>query len=186
MLRPLHMAHAFLEEVLTDQDVAVDATMGNGHDTLFLAQRAGRVLAFDIQEQALAATSERLAAAGVTNAELILAGHEQVDQYLTSCKAAIFNLGYLPTADKSVITLPATTLLAIQKILDRLECGGRLAIMVYYGHEGGSAEKDAVLELVTQLDQTVYTAMLYQPLNQKNTPPFLVMIERLLTSKTTQ
>ena len=49
MLRPLHMAHAFLDEILTDQDLAVDGTMGNGHDTLFLAQRAGKVVAFDIQ-----------------------------------------------------------------------------------------------------------------------------------------
>ena len=57
--------------------------------------------------------------------------------------------------------------------------GGRLAIMIYYGHEGGSREKDAVLDFVKGLDQTVFTAMLYQPLNQVNTPPFLVMVERM-------
>ncbi|WP_193441518.1 tRNA (mnm(5)s(2)U34)-methyltransferase, partial [Streptococcus suis] len=94
------------------------------------------------------------------------------------CKAAIFNLGYLPSADKSVITLPATTLQAIEKVLNRLVVGGRLAIMIYYGHEGGALEKDAVLDFISQLDQTVFTAMLYKPLNQVNTPPFLVMVER--------
>lgn len=179
MLRPLHMAHAFLDEILTNQDLAVDATMGNGHDTLFLAQRAGQVVAFDIQEQALTTTAEKLEKADLTNAQLVLAGHETVDQHVQECKAAIFNLGYLPSADKSIITLPATTLEAIEKILDRLVVGGRLAIMIYYGHDGGAMEKDAVIDFVSQLDQTIFTAMLYQPLNQINTPPFLVMVERL-------
>lgn len=179
MLRPLHMAHAFLDEILTDKDCAVDATMGNGYDTLFLAQRAGKVIAFDIQEKALFVTAEKLEKAGLTNAQLLLTGHENVDQYVDECKAAIFNLGYLPSADKSVITLPKTTLEAIEKILDCLVVGGRLAIMIYYGHEGGAIEKDAVLDFISQLDQTVFTAMLYKPLNQINTPPFLVMIEKL-------
>ena len=75
--------------------------------------------------------------------------------------------------------MPETTLQAIKKVLDRLVVGGRLAIMIYYGHEGGAVEKDAVLDFVSQLDQTVFTAMLYKPLNQVNTPPFLVMIERI-------
>lgn len=180
MLRPLHFAHRFLEEVLDENAVAVDATMGNGNDTVFLAQRAGQVYAFDIQEQALTKTKERLATAGATNAQLILAGHEEVDAYVTEAiRAAVFNLGYLPSADKSVITQPATTLIALEKILDRLEVGGRVAIMIYYGHEGGAMEKDAVLAFVKELDQTIFTAMLYQPLNQINTPPFLVMIEKI-------
>ncbi|MBF1708746.1 MAG: SAM-dependent methyltransferase, partial [Streptococcus sanguinis] len=50
MLRPLQMAHAFLAEVVTKEDIVVDATMGNGHDSLFLAQLAKKVYAFDIQE----------------------------------------------------------------------------------------------------------------------------------------
>lgn len=178
MLRPLHMAHQFLGEILTPADLAVDATMGNGHDTLFLAQRAGQVYAFDIQEQALEKTGQKLAEAGLTNVHLLLEGHESVDRYLDSCKAAIFNLGYLPSADKSLITRPSTTLEAIEKLLVRLEVGGRMAIMVYYGHEGGAVEKDAVLDFVQGLDQTVFTAMLYKPLNQVNTPPFLVMLEK--------
>ena len=51
--------------------------------------------------------------------------------------------------------------------------------MIYYGHEGGDQEKDAVLHFVQNLDQRLFTAMLYQPLNQINQPPFLVMIEKL-------
>lgn len=179
MLRPLEMAHAFLDEVIGPEDVVVDATMGNGHDTVFLAQRAGQVFAFDIQEQALDKTAARLAEAGLDNVQLILAGHETVDQYVHQVSAAIFNLGYLPAADKSVITLPATTLTALEKLLERLVPGGRIAIMVYYGHEGGQAEKEAVLDFVRALPQQEVTAAIYQTINQVNTPPFLIMLEKL-------
>ena len=99
MLRPLEMAHQFLAEVITKEDVVVDATMGNGHDTAFLAQRAGQVYAFDIQEQALVNTQERLKKLGLQHVRLILDGHQHVDQYVETLKAAIFNLGYLPSAD---------------------------------------------------------------------------------------
>lgn len=179
MLRPLHMAHAFLDEILTKDDTAIDATMGNGHDTLFLAQRAGRVVAFDIQSQALEVTQKRLQEAGLTNAELYLEGHEQVGRRLDQAKAAIFNLGYLPSADKSVITRPDTTLSAIAQICELLKVGGRMAIMIYYGHEGGEVEKDAVLDFVKALPQQAFTVAIYQTINQINNPPFLVMVEKL-------
>lgn len=179
MQRPIHLSHAFLAEVLDKEAIAVDATMGNGNDTAFLAGLAGQVYAFDVQEQALLKTRERLTKLDLTNVQLIHAGHETLDCYVDKVRAGIFNLGYLPSADKSVITKPNTTLLALDKLLARLEVGGRVSIMIYYGHEGGEMEKDAVLTYVSQLDQTVFTAMLYQPLNQVNHPPFLVMIERL-------
>ena len=179
MLRPLEMAHRFLNEVITKEDVVVDATMGNGHDTAFLAKRAGQVYAFDIREQALVNTREKLDQLGLQNVQLILDGHQHVDHYVKNLKAAIFNLGYLPAADKSVITLPATTIEAMEKICTRLEKGGRIAIMIYYGHAGGDLERDAVLDFVSQLPQKDYTATIYRTLNQVNQPPFLVMIEKL-------
>jgi len=178
--RPLHLSHDFLAEVLDDGAVAVDATMGNGNDTAFLAQHAKKVYAFDVQEQALKSTQERLEKQVISNAQLILDGHQNLDKYVNEpIRAAIFNLGYLPSADKTVITKPDTTLVAIEKILERLEIGGRLAIMIYYGHEGGDMEKDAVLDYVSALDQKEFATMLYKPLNQIHQPPFLVMIEKL-------
>ena len=179
MKRPLEMAHDFLAQVITQEDIVVDATMGNGHDTLFLAKLAKQVYAFDIQEQALEKTSQRLQEAGLTNAELILQGHETVDQFVGEVKAAIFNLGYLPSADKSIITQPQTTIEALEKLCHLLVKGGRIAIMIYYGHEGGDIEKDAVMDFVSQLPQQEYTATIYRTLNQINNPPFLVMIEKL-------
>ena len=179
MKRPLEMAHDFLAEVVTQDDIVVDATMGNGYDTLFLAKLAKQVYAFDIQEQALEKTSQRIQEAGLTNVDLILQGHETVDQFVTEVKAAIFNLGYLPSADKSIITQPQTTLEALEKLCRMLVKGGRIAIMIYYGHEGGDIERDAVLDFVSQLPQQEYTATIYRTLNQINNPPFLVMIEKL-------
>ncbi|KXU14634.1 SAM-dependent methyltransferase, MraW methylase family [Streptococcus infantis] len=179
MKRPLEMAHDFLAQVITQEDIVVDATMGNGHDTLFLAKLAKQVYAFDIQEQALEKTSQRIQEAGLTNVDLILQGHETVDQFVTEVKAAIFNLGYLPSADKSIITQPQTTLEALEKLCQMIVKGGRIAIMIYYGHEGGDIERDAVLDFVSQLPQQEYTATIYRTLNQINNPPFLVMIEKL-------
>ena len=179
MKRPLEMAHDFLSQVITPEDIVVDATMGNGYDTLFLAKLAKQVYAFDIQEQALEKTSQRIQKAGLTNVDLILQGHETVDQFVTEVKAAIFNLGYLPSADKSIITQPQTTLEALEKLCQMLIKGGRIAIMIYYGHEGGDIERDAVLDFVSQLPQQEYTATIYRTLNQINNPPFLVMIEKL-------
>lgn len=179
MKRPLQMSHDFLLEILDKDSVTVDATMGNGNDTLFLAQHSKEVFAFDIQKTALEKTKERLAQNNLTNVHLILAGHEQVDAYVSSIKAAMFNLGYLPSADKSVITQPDTTLDALEKILKRLEISGRVSIMVYYGHAGGDKERDAVLDFVKNLPQEQFTVMLYEPVNQINTPPFLIMIEKL-------
>ena len=179
MKKPLELAHDFLAEVVTQDDIVVDATMGNGHDTLFLAKLAKQVYAFDIQEQAFEKTQERLDQAGLTNAQLILQGHETLDQFVKEVKAAIFNLGYLPSADKSIITKPQTTIEALDKLCQMLVKGGRIAIMIYYGHDGGDIERDAVMDYVSQLPQQEYTATIYRTLNQINNPPFLVMIEKL-------
>lgn len=179
MKKPLELAHDFLAEIISKEDIVVDATMGNGYDTLFLAKLAKQVYAFDIQEKALEKTSQRLQEAGLTNVKLLLQGHETVDQFVTEVKAAIFNLGYLPSADKSIITKPHTTIKALDKLCQLLVKGGRIAIMIYYGHEGGDIERDAVMVFVSQLPQHEYTATIYRTLNQINNPPFLVMIEKL-------
>ena len=81
--RPIHLSHDFLAQVLDDESVAVDATMGNGNDTAFLAGLAKKVYAFDVQEQALEKTRQRLSDLEIENAELILDGHENLDHYVT-------------------------------------------------------------------------------------------------------
>ena len=78
-----------------------------------------------------------------------------------------------------MITQPHTTIQALEKLCQRLVAGGRIAIMIYYGHAGGDVERDAVLDFVSQLSQQEFTVALYKTINQINQPPFLVMIEKL-------
>jgi len=179
--RALHYSHTLLAQIVQPGDLVVDATMGNGNDTVFLAELVGpngTVHAFDIQELALENTQKRLEENGFS-AQLHLLGHEHVGRFLDhNLKAAVFNLGYLPKGDKKIITLPVNTLRALEVMLEHLLPGGRIVIVVYHGHEGGSREKDAVLNFVQDLPQEMYQVLQYQFINQRNNPPFLLCVER--------
>ncbi len=144
-------AHAALAEALGEGDVALDATAGNGYDTLFLARRVGpggQVHAFDIQPRALEAAARRLAEHGLQGCvSLHLAGHETLAERLPAAlrlRAATFNLGFLPHGDHGVTTRPETTVPALAAAAGRLLPGGRISVMVYTGHAGGKAEAQAV------------------------------------------
>lgn len=194
MLKQLEMAHWMLKDIIKTNDVVVDATMGNGYDTQFLAELGANVYAFDVQEEALNATEKRLDDAGIKNqifeknlsnlltepsVNLVLSGHEKLSEYIKEpIKAAIFNLGYLPKTDKSVVTKADTTLTALDALTNQLVVGGRIAIMIYYGHEGGMEEKDAVIKWTSSLPQKDWEVTSYAPLNQIHTPPILVLIEK--------
>ena len=183
MKRIIPYAHGLLQEVVQDGDVAIDATCGNGHDTLLLSRLVGingEVHSFDIQEQAITNTSQLLKENDVTNVQLHLDGHENVDKYLhdKAIRAAIFNLGYLPGEDHSIITKPETTIEAIQKIQDRLVTGGRIVLVIYHGHEGGREEKESVVSYCEALDQKHFEVTRYEFINQINLPPFVVAIEK--------
>lgn len=180
-------AHKLLEEIVNDGDVAVDATCGNGNDTLFLSKlvgKAGSVYAFDIQQQAIDTTSALLEANNLHNVHLIHDSHEKVDEHIPQAfkgklAGAIFNLGYLPRSDKKIITKSDSTLHALESLLSYVRIGGRIVLVVYHGHEGGKEEKDAVISYCLQLDQKHYSVISYQFINQKNNPPFVIAIEKL-------
>lgn len=181
----LHFSHTLLKEIVQPGDLVIDATMGNGFDTLFLAElvgKTGKVYSFDIQEQALLTTREKLVESGVdTRVKLFLQGHETIGEILNldvPVKAAIFNLGYLPKSDKSIITLPNTTKRALDEILLRLTPRGRLLIVAYYGHDGGMDELSMVRNYCESLPQEQFNVLNYQFINQKNQPPILFCIER--------
>ncbi|MDF1756107.1 MAG: class I SAM-dependent methyltransferase [Verrucomicrobiales bacterium] len=161
-------------------DTVVDATVGNGHDTLFLAKLVGpegSVLGFDIQESAIATTREKTAS--LPQVALHHAGHEEIGTYLEdSAKAAMFNLGYLPGNEKHIITLPDSTIAALGQMAERLLPGGMITIAVYTGHPGGPEEGRAVKDWAEALDQTCFSVIEYGFVNQKNSPPSLIAIER--------
>ncbi|MEF8981897.1 tRNA (mnm(5)s(2)U34)-methyltransferase [Thiohalorhabdus sp.] len=146
-------AQRTLTAVLRPGDLALDATAGNGHDTAFLAQRvgpSGRVLAVDVQAEAVAAAAQRLRADGLADrVDLRRADHADLAELAPASRrgrfrAAVFNLGYLPGQEGDRITRPATTLGALDATFRLLGPGGRLAVVAYPGHAGGEEEAEAV------------------------------------------
>jgi len=170
-------AHQLLEAVVGKEDVVVDATCGNGHDTLFLATRARRVHAFDIQESAIDATKKRLDAHGVNNVILHHMSHETMHDVIKGpIKAVAFNLGYLPGSTKTRTTHGKTTWKAIQSILPNLSIGGIIVCVVYVGHPEGKREGLYLDEALSQLDHSLLVtkhAMLNKPL-----APYVLRIEK--------
>ena len=107
-----------------------------------------------------------------SNVKLIKDGHENVKQYISEdhigkVDAAIFNLGYLPKGDKSIVTTPQTTISAIQNIFDILNEEGIIILVIYHGHDEGKIERDALMDYLTQLDQNQAHVLQYQFINQK-------------------
>jgi tRNA G37 N-methylase Trm5 len=177
-------AHQLLGEILTEGDMAIDATCGNGHDTLFLAQRVGengRIYAFDIQERAIRNTSERLERAGVRERVItILDSHAKMKEHISEeAKAIIFNLGYLPGGDKQVTTKAETTLAALKVSLELLQKGGLLLVVLYPGHEEGKVESDLLLSWAKGLESERYKVLRVDYLNLNNDPPYILAIYRV-------
>ena len=146
-------AHEAIAAAVHAGDSVIDATAGNGHDTLFLAQQVGaggRVFAFDIQETAIDGTRRRLAASGLADrVALFRLDHRRFDEVVPASlekhiAAVMFNLGYRPGGDKRLTTRPETTLEALGKSIRWLRPGGVLTVIAYPAHEGGGAERDAV------------------------------------------
>lgn len=177
------IAHGFSEPFLGQGAIAVDATVGNGHDTLFLAGRVGstgRVYGFDIQHEALRKTGDRLVKAGLSQrVKLIQAGHQYMAQYINEpVDVVMFNLGYLPGGDHGIITKADTTVIAIEAALKLLRPGGLLSIVVYTGHPGAAEERGAVEEAASRLDRRLYCVMRMEFVNRLKNPPYLLLIEK--------
>ncbi|MEN2768312.1 tRNA (mnm(5)s(2)U34)-methyltransferase [Ornithinibacillus xuwenensis] len=182
----LKYSHHLLEEIVKPGETVIDATCGNGNDTLFLSKlvgEQGEVLAFDIQEQAIDHTDQLLMENNCTNVSLVLDSHANLENYLSAdlegkIGGAIFNLGYLPKSDKSIITKGNSTIAAIHAILKYLKPNGRIILVVYYGHEGGDVERNDIMKHVISLDQKKYSVLQYGFINQKNNPPFIIAIHK--------
>jgi SAM-dependent methyltransferase len=188
MLSAVEYCHTLLRERLLPGDLAVDATAGNGHDTHFLAQLIGpdgRVFAFDIQDQAIIATQRLLQRWGVPDGcyELIRDSHSALAERLPAkaqgrLAAIIFNLGYLPGGDKSVITRAETTLPAVRVALDFLRPGGLLLLVLYPGHTGGAEEAQTMRDFACGLPPGQWQVTEYRTLNARNPPPVVLAIEK--------
>jgi SAM-dependent methyltransferase len=151
-------ASSWIEVALFDGALAVDATVGNGYDALFLGHRVGpkgKVIGFDVQKAALAGAREILKFVGsINHVSLIHDSHTRVADYLppgAAIDAAMFNLGYLPRGNRQIITRPETTVQALRSVLEHLAEHGRVTLLVYRGHEGGVPEYEGVRQFLEGL-----------------------------------
>ena len=181
--RPLLLARELIKTSVSHGDAVIDATAGNGHDTLFLAGlvgEQGKVYAFDLREEAISITRERLNQAQLlSRVNLICAGHENISTYVhVNISAAMFNLGYLPGSDHLFITRPETTLAALSGCLAKVNPGGIITLVLYSGHTGGDDEKKAVVDFCRQLPQDIFAVSLYEMINWANHPPALLAVEK--------
>jgi len=161
----------------------VDATAGNGWDTLFLARLVGpdgRVYAFDIQQAALDETAALLRKNKLLErVDLIHAGHEAMASYVKEPVAAVmFNLGYLPGGDHSIVTRPESTLRGLAAALQLLKPGGLATLVLYPGHAEGKKEKEALLEYCCGLDASTFGVVHARLLNREKPPPELLLVKK--------
>ena len=149
-----YLARDALLQAVNAGDTVVDATMGNGHDTLFLAEQVGpegHVCAFDIQAGSVPA--------GIAS--------------------AVFNLGWLPGGDHTVTTRTASTRQAVLAALELLKPGGIVTICAYPGHPEGEKELEMLIQLLSSLSNRAYNVLRQTFLNAGPGAPECFVIQKL-------
>lgn len=169
-----------MRDYVREGAVAVDFTMGNGHDTLWLSEAVGengKVYAFDIQMQARDNTAALLESKGVPqNYTLILDSHDKVKNYVTEgIDVGVFNFGFLPGGDKNITTKRETSLAAVDAAVQLLNDNGALLIAIYPGHEEGRIEGELIEEQLSRLDVFGYTVAKFRLVNASTAPYFFIV-----------
>ena len=197
----VNVAHNVIRNRLHPGDIAIDATAGNGHDTVFLLEQvspSGKVYGFDIQQAAIDSTWAKVESCSRTgesarsNAPLSLecltlihASHAEMaekipTEYHGKINAIMFNLGYLPGSDKSIITRTESTLSALASASRLLSGKGILTILAYPGHPGGDQETSVVKNWCKQLDEEHFSVSIFYSTENKVSAPRLYVLDKLL------
>lgn len=190
-LSVLSCAHQWISSRLQPGDLAIDATVGTGADTLFLAQQVGhrgQVIGFDIQHEALALAQARIRKhaedSKLGSISLLELSHARMaesvpDTWAGQTGAVMFNLGYLPAegADASIITETSSTIAALEASLSLLRARGIITVVLYPGHDGGGQEAEAVTAWAAALPVEQAQVVIYRQL-QRTTSPYLIGIEK--------
>jgi ubiquinone/menaquinone biosynthesis C-methylase UbiE len=155
-MRLVELAHSKIKKALRPGDLCIDATAGNGHDSLFLATEVGPqgfVYAFDIQEDALIKTTERLKENNLSDRlKTVLASHSAIKTFVDekhkgNIQVAMFNLGYLPGGNHQIVTTANSTTSALTSTYSVLKEGGVITVLCYRGHPQGLNETNEVINL---------------------------------------
>ncbi len=178
------LAQEHISQRLQAGQIAIDATAGNGYDTVFLAQSVGDegvVYGFDVQQRALQNTYDRLVDAKLEHCvTLIEEGHENMAARIPTAihgqvAAIMFNLGYLPGSDKAITTQPKTTWLAINAATRLLAPNGMMTVVAYRGHAGAQDEAGIVAHVLDLLENNEFI------INRYASPgPYLYIVEKTI------
>lgn len=186
---PLDLAHEYWRSLLNPGDCVIDATCGNGHDTLFLAKividssKKGALTAIDIQPQAIENTQkllrENLVEALIPNISFYQQCHSKFPTHFSNESVAliVYNLGYLPGGNKALTSIYSTTLQSLQAALPLIKPGGVISITCYPGHEAGKHEEESVLHFMASLDPLIWSCCHHRWPNRQNAPS-LMLIQR--------
>lgn len=176
----LGIAQSFLRQYVRAGDTCIDATAGKGRDTAFLCALTGengRVLAFDIQTEAIRETRALLEQKQL-RAELIVDSHANMERYCApeTVRAVVFNFGRLPGGDRHIFTQAQSSIYAVNAALRLLAPGGVMCLSVYYGGPNGYEERDALLAWAKELDDRQYSVLLCDWVNRPNEPPLTILV----------
>lgn len=178
------LARNFIKEAIGEGSLVVDATIGRGYDTEYLCRlvgERGKVIGFDIQEEAIVSTKERLEKEGLQErAQLLLDSHANMSSYIKeeSVDGIMFNFGYLPNGDHTIATKPESSIQAIEEGLSLLKKGGAMSLCIYYGKDTGFEEKEAILDYLKTISHKKYTVVVTELYNRPNNPPIFAGIVR--------
>ncbi|ADQ14717.1 tRNA (mnm(5)s(2)U34)-methyltransferase [Halanaerobium hydrogeniformans] len=181
-MNAVEFSHFLIKKHLDTDSILIDATAGNGKDTLFMAELTDQnteILAFDIQKKAVKNTQKLLEKNNLqAQVKVIHDSHANLDKYINENQLSLvlFNLGYLPGGDKSIITKAQSTLEAVKKSLDFLKKYGIIILVIYKGHKGGLKEEKAIIDFVEALDYKKYNVLKYEFINQAAKPPEVIAI----------
>ncbi len=181
-LNTLGLSHKFIAEHIKEGSFCIDATAGRGRDTVFLASlcgETGKVIALDIQDDAVESTKALVKENGYENTVTVIKdSHSNMARYAKkeSADAIMFNLGWLPGGDHNIFSRPETSIPAINAGLELLKPGGVMSVCVYHGKNCGSLEKDALTEYFKTIDNKRFTVITLEFTNRTGDIPVPVFI----------
>ena len=187
----LDLAHSYWEKLLKEGDWAIDATCGNGNDTLKLAKillkngnkKQSGIIGIDLQEEAILKTKSLLQShlSNDENSYIHLFHQSHIDfpspAKENPIRLIVYNLGYLPGGNKQMTTMTQCSLESVKQALDLVIPGGAVCITCYPGHEEGNREERALLNEVSKLSSLTWNVC-YHTFPNRRLSASLLLIQK--------
>lgn len=186
MAQPLtETAHEIVAHAIAKGDTVVDATVGNGFDTRFLANavsETGTVYGFDVQDIAIR-NAKVLVGAGNPQIKWIVEDHAKLSSRIDAgdrgqLSAVMFNLGYLPGSDQRQTTIAGSTIRALKDAVEMIKPTGIVSVIAYRGHPGGPEEFAAVQQFLQTLDRLRYRIRTIGQVGENERSPVLFIVKK--------